>query len=83
MADGTDQVDALAQAEIAAIRVRAAKCRRFADIYVSEVGTSLVELAAELEKQADRLEAKRLRVSMDGKPSEEVSPGRASDLPDP
>lgn len=39
------------------LRARAARCRNFARIYASDIGTSLGELADELDKQADRLDA--------------------------
>jgi hypothetical protein len=51
------------QMEIDAIRARAAKCRNFAQIYATEVGSSLVDLAVELDKKADRLDAKRAIVT--------------------
>jgi hypothetical protein len=41
-----------------ALRHRARRCRHFAHQYASEVGTSLVELAIELERAADRLDSK-------------------------
>ena len=40
------------------LRERAERCRRFAREYSSEAGTSLEELAAELDKAADHLEAR-------------------------
>jgi hypothetical protein len=45
--------------EADAIRARAQRCRDFARDYAADVGSSLKELAAELEKQADRLDARR------------------------
>ena len=39
------------------LRARAERCRRFAREYSSEAGTSLEELAAELDKAADQLES--------------------------
>jgi hypothetical protein len=39
------------------LRIRAARCRDFAREYASEVGSSLTDLAAELDKRADRLDA--------------------------
>lgn len=44
--------------EAAALRARAERCRNFAREYASEVGTSLEQLAFELDKQADRIEAR-------------------------
>jgi hypothetical protein len=40
-----------------ALRERAEKCRHFAQQYATEVGASLIELAVELERKAERLEA--------------------------
>lgn len=43
--------------EVEAIRARAERCRHFAREYANDVGCSLAELAVELDKQADRIEA--------------------------
>ena len=43
--------------EAEGLRVRAARCRDFAREYASDVGSSLTELAVELDKRADRLDA--------------------------
>ncbi len=43
--------------EAAGLRVRAARCRDFAREYARDVGSSLTELAVELDKRADRLDA--------------------------
>ncbi len=40
------------------LRARAAKCRAFAREYASDVGSTLNELAVELDKKADRLDRK-------------------------
>lgn len=39
------------------LRVRAERCRHFARTYANDVGTSLAELAVELDRKADRLDA--------------------------
>ncbi len=43
--------------EAESLRNRAARCRDFAREYASDVGSSLTELAVELDKRADRLDA--------------------------
>ena len=43
--------------EAEGLRLRAARCRDFAREYASDVGSSLTELAVELDKRADRLDA--------------------------
>ena len=43
--------------EAAGLRIRAARCRAFALEYAEDVGTSLTDLAVELDKRADRLDA--------------------------
>lgn len=42
------------------LRARAERCRNFARIYKSDIGSSLSELAVELDKKADRLDARAL-----------------------
>ena len=42
--------------QVAALRLRASKCRFFAREYAADVGSSLSELAIELDKKADRME---------------------------
>ena len=42
--------------EAEALRERAQRCRRFGQEYATDVGQSLLELAIELERNADRLE---------------------------
>ena len=43
--------------EVEELRTRATRCRAYAKEYASDVGTSLSELAVELDRKADRLEA--------------------------
>ena len=43
--------------EAEGLRIRAARCRDFAREYASEVGDSVAELAVEIDKRADRLDA--------------------------
>ena len=43
--------------EAESLRIRATRCRDFAREYASDVGSSLTELAVELDKRADRLDA--------------------------
>jgi hypothetical protein len=43
--------------EIEELRTRATRCRDYAKEYATDVGTSLSELAVELDHRADRLEA--------------------------
>jgi hypothetical protein len=43
--------------EVESIRQRAERCRQFAREYANDVGSALDELAVELDKQADRIEA--------------------------
>ncbi len=45
------------------LRARAAKCRAFAKEYATDVGSSLDELAIELDKKADRLDREVARVT--------------------
>jgi hypothetical protein len=40
-----------------ALRERAQRCRHFAQQYATDVGRSLLELAVELERKAERLES--------------------------
>jgi len=42
--------------EAAQLRARAERCRSFARAYDSDAGTSLLQLAFELDKAADRIE---------------------------
>ena len=42
----------------AGLRIRASRCRDFAREYAEDVGASLNDLAAELDRRADRLDAK-------------------------
>jgi hypothetical protein len=39
------------------LRLRAARCRDFAREYADDVGSALTDLAVELDKRADRLDA--------------------------
>lgn len=41
--------------EVAALRLRASKCRDFARKYAADVGSSLSDLAVELDREADRI----------------------------
>ena len=43
--------------EAKGLRIRAARCRAFAREYAEDVGNSLTDLAVELDKRADRLDA--------------------------
>ena len=43
--------------EAEGLRVRAARCRDFAREYADDVGSALTDLAVELDKRADRLDA--------------------------
>jgi hypothetical protein len=43
--------------EAAGLRIRAERCRAFAREYAEDVGNSLTNLAVELDKRADRLDA--------------------------
>ena len=47
-----------ADGQPAGLRARAERCRAFAREYATDVGVTLSELAAELDRKADRLEAK-------------------------
>ena len=54
--------------EAEGLRVRAARCRDFAREYADDVGSALTDLAVELDKRADRLDAQEERagVTTDG-----------------
>lgn len=56
---GTARDGSTAKSEIAELRLRAFKCREYAREYHADVGSSLSELAVELEKEADRMERAR------------------------
>lgn len=43
--------------EVEELRARATRCRDYAREYATDVGTSLSELAVELDRKADRIEA--------------------------
>ena len=54
--------------EAEGLRIRAARCRDFAREYADDVGSALTDLAVELDKRADRLDAQeeRAEVTTDG-----------------
>jgi hypothetical protein len=52
--------------EIEQLRARATRCRTFANEYRSDVGTSLTELAVELDGKADRLQAAEDQAALNG-----------------
>ena len=45
-------------AQVKALRKRAAQCRAFAETYAGQVGPSLGELAVELDRKADAIDAR-------------------------
>jgi hypothetical protein len=54
---GPDQAPEPLPSEIEELRARATRCRAYAEEYSSDVGASLSELAVELDRKADRLQA--------------------------
>jgi hypothetical protein len=52
--------------EVGQLRVRAERCRSYAREYATDVGSSLCELAVELDARADRLGAKCAGEALDG-----------------
>lgn len=53
-------------AKVAALRARARQCREFAAKYAADIGPSLGQLAIELDKRADAIEARNQNAEADG-----------------
>jgi hypothetical protein len=61
--DGAQLWERAAVTEAEALRERAQRCCHFAQQYATDVGQSLVELAVELDRKAERLESQSGAIS--------------------